>query len=234
MSELRNLPTQSAVLGGGLDFNRVHLCRASYLGVGGSSRNPNVWRADGDDCDVDGILELRAECIVHNHPNCATDIDQHRAMWRCELRRRGFFSLGGYLCFLASHCMLHYCTCLRWSVPAPMGADYDSFVRRFSTQRQVRFWRKIVTTAIGVFTQGYSWRSTKAVHFLGICCPFSSRSPRRRVLLDQLQERTVSRTTTTYIVRSQNQVASMPIIHIEQLSGVLATQVAPTRLGEIG
>ena len=89
VSELCHLPTQSAVLAGGLDFNRVHLCRASYLGVGGSSGNPKVWRADGDDCDVDGVLELRAECIVHNHPDCATDVDQHRAVWRRKLRLRG-------------------------------------------------------------------------------------------------------------------------------------------------
>ena len=81
MSELRYFPAQPAVLAGGLHFNRFNLCRAGDLGVGGSGIHPQVWRTDGYDCDVDGIMELRAECLVYNHSGSATDICQHWAVW---------------------------------------------------------------------------------------------------------------------------------------------------------
>ena len=203
VSELCNVLTQSAVPAGGLHLNRVDLCRACDLCAGGSCCDPQVWRADSDDCDVDGILELRAQRLVHYHSSSATNLDQHRAVWRRKLLR-----VLSHVCSRLHRALLQCGARARlvWAVPA----DYDRCCAcRFSTRHRGRFWRRIVTTAIEACIQGYSWRSIKAARCPGTCCQYSS-----RLLLPQVlgrhQHLMDSRNSTTRTVSLHAHMRPLP------------------------
>ncbi len=219
MSELRYFSTQPTVLAGGFHFNRFNLCRARNLGVGCPGIYPQVWRTDGDDCDVDGILELRAECLVHNHSCSATDVDQHWAVW---WRKFLLVGVARYMCCVASRPLVH------WYVHA---------LRLF--RLIARCVCKVLNTASGSFLAKNCDDSNRGL-YSGIFMAFNQGSSLPGNLLSICFSFAPSSTPTGGSAsgadgleddhdphcESTRPVASIPIF-VEQLSGALATPGGP-------